>query len=45
MLKWIRWLNPANLILLKRLLDAIEVAVRLIEEIWPNPGDDKKRSD
>ncbi len=45
MLKWLRYLNPNNIILIKRLVDAIEVVVRLIEQIFPNSNPNRKPSD
>lgn len=41
-LKWIRFLNPANLILIKRIVDALDALVRLIEQLF-NCGEDKEK--
>lgn len=41
--KWLRFLNPANLLLIKKIVDAFEALIRLIEELFPNP--DKKDKD
>ena len=34
---WLRFLNPANIILIKKIVDAIEALVRLIEELFGKP--------
>lgn len=42
-LAWLKFLNPANLVLVKKIVDAVEALVRLIEELFGNP-DDKDKS-
>lgn len=37
LLKWLRFLNPSNILLIKKIVDALEALVRLIEELFPNP--------
>jgi hypothetical protein len=35
---WFKWLNPANLLLLKDIIDLIEAIIKKIEELF---GDDE----
>lgn len=34
LLKYLKYLNPANILLLKEIIDAIETLVRLIEKLF-----------
>jgi len=40
--KWLKFLSPGNIILLKKIVDAVEALVRLIEELMDSPDDKNK---
>ena len=42
-LKWIKFLNPKNLILIKKIVDALDALVRLIEELFDKTEEDKDK--
>jgi len=44
LLSWLKFLNPSNILLIKKIVDAIEALVRLLEELFDKPDDkdDKK---
>jgi len=41
---WLRFLKPSNILLIKKIVDAIEAVVRLLEELFDNHNnkEDKK---
>lgn len=39
---WLKILNPANLLLIKKIIDLLTELVQLIEELFVNPADDEK---
>ena len=47
-LEWLKFLNPSNILLIKKIVDAVEALIRLLEELFANPRDidnnDKHRS-
>lgn len=40
--KWLKFLRPSNMVLIKKIVEAFEALVRLIEELFPNPDDKDK---
>jgi len=41
LLDWLRFLKPQNILLIKKIVDAIDALVRLLEELF-NDQDDKE---
>ena len=40
--KWLKFLSPGNILLIKKIVDAVESLIRLIEELFPNPREEEK---
>lgn len=43
LLEWLKFLNPANLLLIKKIVDAVEALVRLIEELFGDTDNEDKK--
>jgi len=39
--QWLRFLSPGNILLIKKIVDAIEALIRLLEELFDNKDKDK----